>query len=107
MALTVISAMTLAVGLPLLALTSPERTETVTGRVIQIEPAAHLLVVQQPSAQLTGAGRQITVHLTGGQQVTRTGGTEPLTSVAVGEQVRARVSIRSDHDAVWVAVDEP
>jgi hypothetical protein len=100
--LGVSSSIALAVGLPLTALALQRSSEVVTGHVVSVQPAERVIVVREGAGQPPHQAGEIAIHLRLGQRVRLKRGSETLDSVAPGEQIRAKVSTKADHQARWV-----
>lgn len=102
-ALGVSSSVALAVGFPVMAVTTAKPYRVVHGRVVQVDPQAR--TVQLRTGTSASGAHSVTVTVPAGLRVGLATGSEQLDELAAGQLVTADISTRTDHVARWISLD--
>lgn len=104
LALGVSSSAALAVGFPVMALTTSKPYRVVHGQVVRVDPAAR--TVQLRTGTSATGRHSVTVTVPAGLRVGLPAGSEQLDQLTAGQRVTADISSHDDHTARWISLDE-
>lgn len=100
LALGVSSSVALAVGLPLMAVTTSKPYRVLHGQVLRVDPGARTVLLRTGG---TATGRRsVTITVPAGLRVGTAGGSEQLEQLTAGQQVTADASTSSGHVVRWI-----
>jgi hypothetical protein len=103
LALGVSSAATLAVGLPVMAVTTSKPYRVVHGEVVLVDPRSRTVRLSTGGA---ATGRHsVTVTVPAGLRVGMPTGSEQLDQLTAGQRVSVDLSTGADHVARWISLD--
>ena len=101
-ALGVSSSVALAVGFPVMALTTSTPYRVVHGRVLQVDPGARTVRLRTGGP---GGQHVVTVTVPAGLRVGLATGSEQLDELTAGQRVTADISTHDDHVVRWISLD--
>lgn len=85
------AALTLGIGIPVVALTVKPTSEVVRGTVVSLVPDQHAVLIHAVSGTRKLRGRTVLVRVRAGQQVRTGAGSENVDLLLPGEHVRAHL----------------
>ena len=85
------AALTLGIGIPVLALTVKPSSEVVSGTVVSFVPDEHTVLIHAVSGSRVLRGRTVRVRVPAGLLVRTSDGVEDVGRLVPGQQVSARV----------------